>query len=265
MSGDETNKQHLKSLKRGVRAMALINQAGSVTIAQLARALGLPRTTTERILLTLQSEGLLDREPVSKAFTLTAQVELLSSGYSSDLRMVKVARPLMQELTREIGWPVCLATPLGEHMSIRLTTDHETTLNLNRRHIGSSGPIALVSSGLAFLAYLDDVQREAMLAYLRGSDDPAQALVHDQARLDFVLDSIRKQGFAFGLDYGRERSVAVPILAHGQVKGAIFMAFMARVLAHEDVVKRYVGPLQRLAQAIESQAFGSPEEDALPA
>jgi IclR family mhp operon transcriptional activator len=250
------SKQELQSLKRGLRAITLINQAGSITIAQLAKALAVPRTSAERVLMTMAQEGYLERDPVSKIFTLTQQVERLSSGYSQDLHMIKVAQPLLTATTREIGWPLCIATPLGENMTIRFTTDHETSLNLNRRHVGTSGPIALVASGLVFLAYLEDAQLKSFVEFLKGCAKPQQDLVHDPERLAFVLGQVRRNGYGFGLDYGRERSVALPIRAHGVIKGALFMPFMKRVLTNEAVVERFVPRLQAVAAEIERQAFG---------
>lgn len=249
-------KQELQSLKRGLKALALINQQGSITIAQLARLMKLPRTTAERILMTLRAEGYVERDEDSKAFILTSLVHALSDGFADDNKLVEAAWPIMQAATREIGWPLCLATPLGEYMSVRVTTDPETSLNLHRRHIGSTGSIGMVSSGLVFLAFLDDVQREPMLEMLRASDNPSQSVVHDPSRLAYVLAQIRRDGYGFGLDYGRERSVAVPLMVNGQVKGALLMAFMARVLTNDMVVEAFVPRLRAMTQAIEHAAFG---------
>jgi IclR family mhp operon transcriptional activator len=249
--------QELQSLKRGLRAVALVNTMGSITIAELARQFKLPRTTAERVLMTLLTEGYIERDPVTKAFFLTAQVHALSDGYADESQLVTAARPLMLDMTKKIGWPLCLAMPMGEFMSVRVTTDPETTLNLNRRHVGSAGPMGQLSSGLAFLAFLDDTQRTVMLEMLRQSDDPAQSAVRDQAQMDYLLAKIRTNGYSFGLDSGRERSVAVPIMANGRVRGALLMAYMARVLSTETVIEKFVPVIKDLVQQIEVSAFGA--------
>lgn len=242
--------QHLQSLTRGLRAVALINTLGSVTVAELARQLTLPRTNAERILLTLLNDGYVERDPVTKAFFLTHRVHALSDGYMVENRIVTIARPIMEQATREIGWPVLLATPLGDQMSVRVTTDPQTTLHLNQRHIGSAAPMGMVSSGIVFLAHLDETQRSVMLEMLRQSPDPLQAAVHDEARISYVLAEARREGYSFGLGYGRERSVAVPILAGGQIKAVLLMTFMARVLTNDAVVEAYVPRLKAMAVEI---------------
>lgn len=112
--------QELQSLKRGLKAVALINTLGSITIAELGRQLKLPRTTAERVLMTLLAEGYVERDSGTKAFFLTAQVHALSDGYAEESQLVTAARPLMLDMTRKIGWPLCLAMPMGEYMSVRL-------------------------------------------------------------------------------------------------------------------------------------------------
>lgn len=253
--------QELQSLKRGLRAVALINAQGSITIAELGRRLKLPRTTAERVLMTLMAEGYIDRNCDTKAFFLTAQVHALSDGYAEESQLVAAARPLMQETTRKIGWPLCLAMPMGEYMSIRVTTDPETTLNLNRRHVGTAGPMGLVSSGLTFLAFLDDTQREIMLDMLRRSDNADQAAVRDARRIDYLLDQIRREGYSFGIDMGRERSVSVPVFLNGRVRGALLLVYMARVLTNEAVVAKFVPHLKYLAERIGAIAAGEEQPE----
>lgn len=247
--------QELQSLKRGLKAVVLINMAGSITIAELGRRLQLPRTTAERILMTLMAEGYVERDADTKAFFLTAQVHSLSDGYAEENRLAVIARPLMLEMTREIGWPLCLAMPMGEYMSVRVTTDPETTLNLNRRYIGSVAPMGMGSSGLVFLAFLEETQREIMLDMLRRSENPAQIELRDTKRTDYLFEQIRKNGYSFGLDQGRERSVAVPVMANGRVRGGLLMAFMARVLSHDAVVEAHVPRLKELARKIEQNTL----------
>ena len=253
--------QELQSLRRGLKTVALINTVGSITIAQLSRQLQLARTTAERVLGTLYADGYIDRDPETKAFFLTARVHTLSDGYAEESRLVSAARPLLIEITRRVGWPLCLALPMGEYMSIRITTDSETALGLNKRHVGSTGSMGYVSSGLAFLAFLEEPQHSIMFEMLRRSDNPQQAAVHDRGRMDYILAETRRTGYSFGVDHGRELSVAVPVMLGGRVRGSLLMPFMARVLSNADVVAKYVSELQRLALAIEEAASAEPASD----
>ncbi len=247
--------QELKSLKRGLKAMMLINAQGSLAISELSRGLALPRTTAERVLMTLLAEGFVDRDPQTKRFFLTDRVRALSGGYSDDSWIAHVAAPMLFETTRAIGWPLIIATPAGEYMRTRLTTDPATSLNIHRRHIGSEIAMGVSSSGIVHLAFLDPEQRRIMLDVLRQSDDPAQAPARDENRIGYALAQARERGYSFGLDLGKERSVAVPIFEQRQIKAVLLMVFMARGLDHEHVIRDFVPRLKAMAAEIERLAF----------
>lgn len=247
--------QELKSLKRGLKAMMLINRQGSLAISELSRGLELPRTTAERVLMTLLAEGFVDRDPQTKRFFLTDRVRALSGGYTDDSWIAHVATPMLFETTREIGWPLCIATAVGEKVRLRLTTDPATSLNLHRRHIGSEIAMGVTSSGIVHLAFLDDEQRRIMLEILRASDDPAQAPTRDENQMTYLIEQAREHGYSFGLDLGRERSVSVPILHEGRVKAILLMVFMAAALSHEQVVERFVPRLKTMAADIARLSF----------
>lgn len=249
--------QELKSLKRGLRAMTLINTTGSITISELSRALDLPRTTAERVLMTLLSEGYVARDPQTKRYFLTTRVRGLSHGFGDQSWIAHVATPLLFETTREIGWPLCIATPIGGYMSLRVTTDPATSLNLHRRHVGAEIAMAVSSSGICHLAFLDPVQRAIMLDLLRASDDPAQAPARDAPRIDHAIAEAQRTGYSFGLDHGRERSVSVPIMAHGHVAAVLLMVFMAAGLSNEAAAHDFVPRLKGMAATIERLAFAA--------
>jgi IclR family mhp operon transcriptional activator len=212
--------------------------------------------------MTLLAEGFVDRDPQTKRFFLTDRVRALSGGYSDESWIAHVAAPKLFETTQEIGWPLIIATPAGEYMRTRLTTDPATSLGLHRRHIGSEIAMAVSSSGIVHLAFLDPEQRRIMLQILRDSDDPAQAPAREGNQFDYTIARAREQGYSFGLDLGRERSVSVPILEKGRIKAVLLMTFMARGLTHEQVVERFVPRLKAMATTIERLAF---HDDPLPA
>ena len=242
--------------------MMLINRQGSLAISELSRGLALPRTTAERVLMTLLAEGFVDRDAQTKRFFLTDRVRALSGGYSDESWIAHVAAPMLFETTGTIGWPLCIATAAGEYMRLRLTTDPATSLSLHRRHIGSEIAMAMSSSGIIHLAFLEREQQRIMLQILRNSDDPAQEPARDATRMDHALHQAKTHGYSFGLDLGRERSVSVPIIEKGHIKAVLLMVFMARGLTHEQVIVEFVPRLKSMAIEIERLAFA---EHPLPA
>jgi DNA-binding IclR family transcriptional regulator len=252
--------QELKSLKRGLRVLMMMGAHRTLTISEAARRLDLPRTTTERIMVTLERERFIQRSPDSKRYALAPRVLALAAGFSAEDRLVQAATPILFETTQEIGWPLAIAVDVGEFMSVRVTTDPATALGLHKRHVGSEIAIAGSSSGIIHLAFLGEAEREEKIALLARSEDRTQALARDRQGLDFYLSDARREGFSIGPDLGRERALSVPLREDGRIRGVLLMMYLARGISHEVLVSRFVPLLSALAGRIEAVAFRSRDE-----
>jgi len=249
--------QELKSLKRGLSVLMMLGAHRTMSISEIARRLDLPRTTAERIVVTLERERFVERAPGSKRYTLAPRVVALAAGFSAEDRLVQVATPLLFETPRDIGWPLAIAVDAGEYMSVRVTTDPATALGLHKRHVGSEIAMAGSSSGVVQLAFMDAAEREEKIALLARSDDPFQALARNRKALESYLADARRDGFSIGPDLGSERALSVPIFEGGRVRAILVMMYIARGVPHASLVARFAPQLEMLARSIEAAAFGS--------
>ena len=246
----------LKSLKRGLRALILLAAKRSLTISEAARELDLPRTTAERIMVTLEREGFIARLPDSKRYALAPRILSVAAGFVEEDRLIDVATPLLFETTREIGWPLALATAVGERMSVRVTTDAATSLGLHKRHVGSEIAMADASSGVVHLACLSEPEREAQIALLAAAK-PVQPLAHDRQRLDALIAEVRRDGFGVDPASGPERALSVPVFEGRRIRAVLVMMHMVRGVSREILIERYAPQLKALAAEIEARAFGA--------
>ena len=249
--------QELKSLKRGLSVLMLLGAHRTLSISEAARRLDLPRTTAERIMVTLERERFIERAPGSKRYSLAMRVLALAAGFSAEDRLVQAATPLLFDTTREIGWPLAVAVDAGEKMSVRITTDPATALGLHKRHVGSEIAMAGSSSGVVHLAFLGDAEREEKIALLARSNDPFQALAKDRKALESYLADARRDGFSIGPDLGSERALSVPIFEGVRVRAILVMMYIARGVPAALLISRFVPQLTALARSIERSAFGS--------
>ena len=252
--------QELKSLKRGLNALILVAQHRTISIAEVAKALNLPRTTAERVLLTLESERFVQRDRHSKRFSLAARVLSLAGGFSAEDRLIQAASPLLFATTVEIAWPLAIAVAAGDKMSVRLTTDPATSLGLHKRHVGSEIAMAGSSSGLVHLAFISDAEREEKIALLAATGDLAQSLAADRPALESYLQTIRRDGYGVGPDMGRERAISVPLREQGRVRAVLLMMYIARAVSPGVLAERFAPQLKALAARIETAAFGAVDE-----
>jgi IclR family mhp operon transcriptional activator len=242
--------QELTSLKRGLRILTLLNAQGDLSIAEVARALSIPRTTAERVVLTLLAEGYVVRNTDTKAFQLAPKVCALASGFSDESWITQTATPLLFELTGRIGWPLAIATPRGEKMIVRVTTDPATSLQFTRRYVGTEIAMMQASSGLVLLAYLPDHEREVLLDLLRRSPDPAQKLANDKRAVRALIAATCNHGCAFAPVEHSEGSLSVPIFLHGRVHAVLLMMYFRNALSRQALLRDFYPQLRQLADEI---------------
>ncbi|MEO5640849.1 MAG: helix-turn-helix domain-containing protein [Sphingomicrobium sp.] len=245
--------QELRSLKRGLTVLALLNETENVSITELSRHLKLPRTTAERILLTLLAEGYVQRVPDDKRYRLSSKVCSLSGGFSEDCWIVQTAGPLLVHVTEQIGWPLAIATPLGDRMVVRTTTDRATSLWLSRRRVG--GQIAMLnsSSGLVAYAFASAVEQAVLQQLLAQSSNPFnRQRAASQRTIDLLIQPVIDHGFAFQPPPNNkpEQSIAFPIFIDGRYVASLLMIYMTQAMTSATAVERYAPLLKRLANDI---------------
>lgn len=256
--------QELRSLKRGLTVLALLNQTETVSITELARKLVLPRTTAERIMLTLLAEGYVQRVPDVKRYRLSPKVCSLSGGFSDDCWIVQAATPILLRVTEQIGWPLAIATPSGDRMVLRATTDPKTSLWLSRRRVGAEIAMLNSSSGLVAYTFASDAAQETMRQMLALSSDPYNRERAGNARtLEMLSEPVRLNGFAFQPppNNNPEQSIAVPIFVGGKYVASLLMIYITRALSSVTVIEKFAPHLALLADRIGHAAEAHEEVD----
>ena len=244
-------RQEVKSLKKALRALIFMNSHGESTVTEVACAIGVPRTTSYRLLETLAAEGYVEKQSHSDVYRLTSQVQRLSSGFGDTDLMVEVAKPLIRRVGEEIGWPVTLATPRGQDMVVRITTDHDTSLAIDRYAIGFSVPMLFAPAGFCHLAFCDEETRNSVIELATISGRCDDALRNNGDNLAHRLDQIRARGYCNLLftEY-REGGLAVPLVVGGRSVGGIVMRYIKSTLKMSEVEDKFVPILRKLADDI---------------
>jgi len=245
------SRDNLSSLKRGLRALSLLNLREVLTATELAMELRLPRTTARRVLDTLVEEGYAEKIAREHKYRLTPMVNVLSSGFSDESWIAHVAEPLLAKKTIEIGWPLVVATPSGDQMMVRVSTDRLTPLALDHFGVGFKTPMLHGTSGHVMLAFMSQQHRELTLQVIRSSSDPKQALAREDARIRSIVNLVRSQGFAHIIykEYP-EASVGVPIFLNGVARACLLMGYVKAALKPAQIIDKYVPQLKSLSEAI---------------
>ncbi|MHB8619427.1 MAG: IclR family transcriptional regulator [Chloroflexota bacterium] len=157
-----------------------------VGVRDMARRVGLTKSTVQRIMATLEARGLLARAPGTERYQLGAGVVRLAATVIERGETIALATPLMSRLRDETGETVCLHTcvELKRVTLAQVESQHEL------RWIQRIGlPLSMLrgASGNCLLASLPASQRALVFEH----ED-----VRDVPGLTDNLDRIRKAGWA---------------------------------------------------------------------
>jgi IclR family mhp operon transcriptional activator len=243
----------IRALLRGLEVLHVLNLHNGATVSEVAAEIGLPRTTTYRVLETLCVAGYAYRAASDDRYRLTIMVRGLSDGFDDEAWVTQIARPYMHELCRDIIWPVAIATLSGSSMLIRQTTDHESPLAVEKRGPGFRVPILGSASGIAYLAFCPKEQRDTLLEILEKSKRATDALARDRKKVFKALLETRQRGYAVSRRPRRisdELSFSVPIMANERVLAALTIRCSSTAVPEAEARLRFVPKLRTTAEKI---------------
>lgn len=242
----------LQTLKRGLKALAFLNEEGPLKVASLARKLEVPRASAHRIVNTLTREGYCRKVPNSHLYVSVPQSGERARAPSPEGLLTSLSIDIVEELGRVVQWPVALATPQARTMLVRLATHLSTPLALTKIAPGHVTPMLDACTGLTFLAHSEAEISDAVLQD-PASWEGARELQGARATIDTLLSWIRRDGFFILRREGSEASLGVPILLDGRPVGGIAMRYIKTATTRAHVVSVYVPRLQAAAAEIEAQ------------
>ena len=244
----------IRALMRGLDALTVLNLRDGATVSEVAHEIHLPRTTVYRILETLCNTGFVFRDAADDRYRLTILVRGLSEGFEDESWVTQIAKPCIDELCREIVWPVAVATLSGTQMMVRETTDHRAPLAIERYSAGFRLPLLTTATGRAYLAFCPAAQRDSLLDHLaRSNQEDDRAARGPRQDLQRMLADIETQGYASATRARRlaeEISLSVPVLAHDQAVAALTVRFIASAMPLKIGIERLLPKLRQCAAKI---------------
>ena len=243
----------IRALIRGLEALAVLNRREGATVSEVTSEIKLPRTTTYRILETLCQAGYVYRDSTDDRYRLTVMVRALADGFDDEAWVTEIARPAINDLCKEIVWPISLSSPSGTSMLVRDTTDHVSPLAVERLSAGFRIPLLTTATGRAYLAFCSPEQRDCLLEILSRSSREEDRLAKSRAEVDRILEEAREQGYAMASRTRRvseQVALAVPVLIEDRVIATVAVRYAASAVPARTAVERFVPKLRDTAQKI---------------
>jgi IclR family transcriptional regulator, pca regulon regulatory protein len=186
----------ISSLSHGLSVLeAVADSVGDIPLAELAKRVGLKKTSTWRLVHTLVDLGYLHQDANTRNFRPAPRVLALGYAYFDSLDLKQLSLPFLRELAGRHNETVNLAVMDGDELIYveRIRTSQIVSINL---HVGSRLPLYSTSLGRALISEMSD---EWLRQYMRRvADDPnARKYVEEGGKKLFQLvRETREKGYA---------------------------------------------------------------------
>ena len=186
-------------------------QQPTLSMSQIADQVGMHKSTTHRLLATLENRRFLIRDKTTGMYQLGFRFIELASVIFKDIDLQRWAQPYLQHLSNESGETVDLAV-LDEHHVVYLQVVESPQRVKLAAAVGEQLPVYCTATGKAFLAYLpEDQVRELLEDGLTRYTEKTLVSLED---LYQDLQETRERGFAISeQEYENDiNAVAAPIM-----------------------------------------------------
>jgi|ERR1039458_4135331 IclR family acetate operon transcriptional repressor len=224
-------------------------------LAELARAVDLPKATVYRILATLEGRGYLDRGP-DGTYRMARKLFEMQQTVPLEQLLTRVAEPVMEKLATFSQETVNLGILDGGEVVVINTVESPQAVRLSSK-IGTRRCAHATSLGKVLLAGMLD-QEVSRLVRLKGLPRMTGRTLTSRTALMAELHNVRQQGWALD-DRENEvegRCVATPIVgpdarvvAALSVSGPIFRMELARARALVPEMKSACAAISRALRA----------------
>src|SRR5882724_12814824 len=152
-SSRPVDKGRLSSLATSVRLhKAFSEEQVEIGISDLAKRLGVAKSTVHRLAVTLVADGMLEQNPDTGKYRLGLSLFRLGSLVRRRMNVSNEARPLLQELRERVNETVHLAVLDGAEIMYVFNLESTQAIRM-RSDVGVRKPAYCTAEGQVLLAY----------------------------------------------------------------------------------------------------------------
>jgi DNA-binding IclR family transcriptional regulator len=211
----------VQSVDRAVAILEILARDGEAGVTEVARELGVHKSTASRLLAALDRRELVSQDTARGRFRLGVGLVRLAGAAGRSLDVVQESRPVCQVLARQVGETVNLAILSGRDALYLDQVAGPAALSPHN-WAGQRIPLHATSDGKVLLAYLSQAELAGCLTPpLRRFTDRTITTLDE---LSPVLAEVRQRGFATAVDELEAglTAIAAPVRnAEGRVVASI--------------------------------------------
>jgi DNA-binding IclR family transcriptional regulator len=201
------------TVARTLAVLTVIAQSGgSVGVTDVATALGLPMSTSHRLLDLLRGAGFVERDAAQRRYRLGLKFLRVANLVTQSTSFARLCEPSLERITAETGETALYCEYLADHHMAAYAAKSDSTHSLRYRvTLFDPAPVECGASGLAILSFLPAPVRDRVCAAPRPSPLSGKRL--SSSALADEIETTRRKGFAFssGEKLPDSIGIAVPV------------------------------------------------------
>lgn len=224
---------------------ALSGRPQGLSLGAIAQQVKLPRSTVQRIVCALETEGLVESAGPSGGFRLGPELNRLI--YQTQIDIISAIRPLLEELSAGLQESIVLCAAERDQVVVidRIVAERELRVVFPVGILRA--PIHKTAPGRALLAAMPDKQVDQLLDELLPADTPQAC---DRNALLTELSEIRKSGIATDYEGYKEGVTAFAVAVH-TVFGDVAIAAVLPASRAQKPIAVFAEPLLACKRDIE--------------
>jgi DNA-binding IclR family transcriptional regulator len=211
----------VQSVDRAVAILEILARDGEAGVTEVARELGVHKSTASRLLAALCRRELVAQDAARGKFRLGIGIVRLAGAARRTLDLVQESRPVCRALAQQVGETVNLAILSGREVLYLDQTAGPAALSPHN-WAGKRVPLHATSDGKVLLAYLPEAELASSLVPPLARFTERTITAPDE--FSQVLAEVRRRGFATAVDELEAglTAIAAPVRnAEGDVAASI--------------------------------------------
>lgn len=239
----------VQSVLTALRVLQRLSEPGEIGVSELSRDLGLPKSSVQRMLVTLKEAGwATDVRGPSTRWSLTQKMFRLGQRHHAGNGLRATALPVMEHLRDQTRETVHLVVQRDDTVVVIECLDSPQPV---RAHVnpGDVLPLHASTNGRALLSTQSDEVLQKLIA--KGLTAHTSMTITDPALFEDVIRQTRARGFASGIGQFRDgvHAVAAPIVVGGVGIASLGVSTPAQRMT-PDLEARFGGYVMDAARTI---------------
>lgn len=240
------------TVARTLAVLTVMAEAGgAVGVTDVAQALGLPMSTSHRLLDLLRGAGFVERDAAQRRYRLGLKFLRVANLVTQNTSFARLCQPNLDRITAKTGETALYCEYLEHRHMAAYAAKSDSTHSLSYRvTLFEPAPVECGASGLAILAFLPAPVREIVCAAPRPSPLSGKRL--SSSALADQIEITRRKGFALsnGEKLPDSVGIAVPVrLSEERPIGSLVLTIPESRFARSKL-KAYVGLLSQEARRL---------------